>query len=295
MPPPPISLLVPVYNECGAVGESVLRIAALLKMLPPDSEAIFINDGSRDGSRELLIEGVSMTANPSMRLLHHDRNRGYGAALKTGLRAAKHGVIAITDADGTYPIARIPELGQIMANEGATMVVGARPVGDQPVVRQPAKLVLRLLAEHLTGERIPDLNSGLRLFQKDAALRHLSLLPDGFSFTTTITMALLTEGERVLFVPIRYQARVGSSKIKPLQDTVNFLLLILRTALAFNPLKVFGPVGLFLIVAGLTLLALRFALGQQFGLATTIALLVGGLQVLAMGLLADLINRRTPP
>lgn len=263
-------------------------------MLPPDSEAIFIDDGSRDGSRELLIEGIAKVENSAVRLVHHDRNRGYGAALKTGMRAARHGVISITDADGTYPIARIPELLQTMETERAAMVVGARPVSDQPAIRQPAKLVLRLLAEHLTGERIPDLNSGLRLFHKDAALRHLSLLPDGFSFTTTITMALLTEGERVVFVPIRYQTRVGSSKIKPVQDTINFLLLILRTALAFNPLKVFGPVGLFLIAAGLVLLALRFALGQQFGIATTIALLVGGLQVLALGLLADLINRRTP-
>ena len=141
-------------------------------------------------------------------------------------------------------------------------------------------------------ERIPDMNSGLRLFRREEAMRFFRLLPDGFSFTTTITMAMLTEGERVIFTPIRYRTRLGSSKIKPIRDTANFLLLICRTTLAFNPMKVFGPVGVALIGAGVVLLLLRFLATEAFGVATTITLLVGGLQVLAIGLLADLVNRR---
>lgn len=172
------------------------------------------------------------------------------------------------------------------------MVVGARSVSQQPLVRRPAKAVLRALAQYLTGQRIPDLNSGLRVFRRDDALRLYKLLPDGFSFTTTITMALLTEGEHVVFQPIRYRERVGSSKIRPIHDTINFLMLICRTAVAFNPLKVFAPTGFLLLLAGFGLLVARTMVEHTFGLATTIVLIVGGLQLLALGLFADLVNRR---
>jgi glycosyltransferase involved in cell wall biosynthesis len=295
MPTLPISLIVPVYNERRGLPPTVERLRALLtRGLPAGSEVILVDDGSTDGTSDFLAR-LAEDLPPGFRLLGHRRNRGYGAALKTGIRAATHETIAIADADGTYPLERIPELVEAMEQDGAAMAVGTRPVAQQPAVRRPAKAVLRALAEYLTGETIPDLNSGLRVFRRRDALRLSGLLPDGFSFTTTITMALLTEGEGVLFIPIRYKTRVGSSKIRPIRDTANFLLLICRTALAFNPLKVFGPVGLGLIGVGLVLLALRMLLDNPVGVASTIIFLVGGLQVLALGLLADLVNRRGPP
>lgn len=285
----PLTLIIPVYNEAGAVADTAARIARMRKKLHPDTEVIFVNDGSTDGSARILDE---QCADHGFTLLQHHKNRGYGASLKTGIRAARHNVIAITDADGTYPLEKIPALSAPVLADEADMVVGTRRVAHQPMLRQPPKYILRKLAEYLTGEHIPDMNSGLRVFLREDALRHATLLPDGFSFTTTITMALLTEGRRVLFSPIRYEARVGSSKIKPIRDTANFAMLICRTALTFNPMKVFGPAGLFLIGMGILFLVARIFVDEAFGVATTITLLVGGFQMLAIGLLADLVNRR---
>lgn len=284
----PLSIIVPVYNEAGGLPPTVKRLRKVLASLPEGSEVILVNDGSTDGSAEVLRD----IAGDGLRVVNHPRNRGYGAALKTGARVAQCELLAICDADGTYPVEKIPGMAERLLGEQAAMVVAHRPKEQQPLVRRPAKAVLRWLAEYLTGERIPDLNSGLRVFRKESVRRYVRLLPDGFSFTTTITMALLTEGQPVLYEPIRYRGRIGSSKIKPIRDTANFLLLILRTTLAFHPMKVFGPAALLLMGAGGILLILRLLLDNAFGIATTIVLLVGGVQVLALGLLADLINRR---
>lgn len=284
---PPITIVVPVYNEVRGLPQTLERLRAVLGKLPEGSELILVDDGSSDGSAALL----SGELGAGVRALRHHRNRGYGAALKTGIRSAANEWIAIADADGTYPLERIPEFAE-RAAAGADMVVGARPGSQQAMLRRFAKFFLRTLAQYLSGQPIPDLNSGLRIFRRADAVRHSGLLPDGFSFTMTITMALLTEGARVDFVPIRYRRRVGSSKIKPIRDTSTFLMLICRTVLAFHPMKVFGPAGAALLVAGVAMLVLRMVLDNPVGVATTVSLLVGGLQILAVGLLADLVNRR---
>lgn len=285
----PLTLVIPVYNEVDAINDTMTRCRKLLEHLPPDSEVLFVDDGSTDGTRDILEK---LVGGKEIRALLQRKNRGYGAALKKGITDARHTLIAISDADGTYPLEKLPALLETMDQEGAAMVVGARRVHETPLVRRPAKAVLRALAQYLTGERIPDMNSGLRIFHRADALRLGNLLPDGFSFTTTITMALLTEGRHVVFRPIRYKARVGRSKIRPVRDTANFLMLICRTALAFHPMKVFGPPGVLLVGIGGVLLLLRLVLDNPFGVASTIAFLVGGLQLLALGLLADLVNRR---
>lgn len=290
---PALSIVIPVYNEEGALVETIERLEKVLSRLPEGSEAIFVDDGSTDGSAAVFDQLATEETAVSLRLVRHRKNRGYGASLKTGIRAARNEIIAITDADGTYPVEKIPGFLKKMVTEEAAMVVGARSVDQQPAVRRPAKWVLRMLAQYLSGEKIPDMNSGLRVFTKKDAMRLRNILPDGFSFTTTITMSLLTEGQHVIFTPIRYEIRVGNSKIRPIYDTANFALLICRTSLAFNPMKVFGPVGAGLIALGTFLLASRVLFAQSFGVATTITLLMGGLQVLAIGLLADLVNRRS--
>ncbi len=287
----PISIIVPVYNEKGGLPDTVERLAVVLGKLPKESEVLLVDDGSKDGTRQWL-EKFAEDAPAGFRVLYHHRNRGYGAALKTGLGKAAHNHTAICDADGTYPLEKLPAMARLMEQQGAAMIVGARPAKDQALSRRFAKAFLRRLAQYLAGEHIPDMNSGLRVFHRDDALRFGNLLPDGFSFTTTITMALMTEGRKVVFVPIRYAMRVGSSKIRPIRDTSNFLMLICRTALAFNPMKVFGPVGVLLTAIGVALLLMRLLLPHPVGVATTVIVLVAGLQVLAMGLLADLINRR---
>lgn len=291
-PPPNVTIIVPVFNEARAIRRTARSLGELLGELGPASEVILVDDGSTDGSAEVLAEIAAARQDGRFRVLAHRRNRGYGAALKTGVRAARNRLTGICDADGTYPAGKLAELAAAVAEGRGAMAVGARPPWEQPFARRPAKWLLRKLAEHLTGEQILDMNSGLRVFRREDALRLGGLLPDGFSFTTTITMALVTEGAEVHYIPIKYRHRVGRSKIRPLRDTGGFLLLICRTALAFNPLRIFGPVGAGLLGLGILLLLLRLVLPEPFGLATTIFLAVAGLQVLAIGLLADLINRR---
>lgn len=286
----PITLIVPVYNERASCGRLVARLGRLLERLAPDSEVVLVDDGSTDGSGEELER--TLPADAAVRLVRHTRNRGYGAALKTGLEQARHEWIAIADADGTYPLGALPALLEAI-DGGARMAVGARRPADLPAVRRPAKAFLNAFASYLAGRKIPDLNSGLRVFRRQDAVRLGALLPDGFSFTSTLTMALAGAGHPITFVPIRYGRRVGQSKIRPVRDTAAFLLLVCRMAMAFNPLRVFGPAGVALLVAGFVLLVARMLMPERpFGIATTIVLAVGGLQVLAIGLLADLINRR---
>lgn len=231
-----VSVVVPTYNEEQAVAGvlhgllSVLSGAGLAEF-----EVLVVDDGSTDGTPEIIgaIDGVTM--------IQHQRNRGYGAAIKTGIRHARYPWIAITDADGSYPNERLPEL--LAAADDTAMVVGARTAEDakHSRLRQFPKIFLRRYAEWLTRAEISDLNSGLRVFRHDAVRSVLYLLPDGFSFTTTLTMALMHNDERVHFIPIGYTTRVGKSKIRPIRDTLNFLMLIIRTGTYFAPFRVFMP------------------------------------------------------
>lgn len=287
--PPAVTVLIPVYNEAASIRGIAVRLQAVLAQLPPGSEALVVDDGSTDGSGEELARELDPA--PSLRLLRHERNRGYGAALKTGVRAATTPLIAIADADGTYPWGVIPRLAEDVA-AGAAMAVAARRLSDQPALRRPAKAFLNRYASWLADSPIPDINSGLRVFRREDALRLERLLPEAFSYTSTITLALLGEGRRVAYRPIRYRQRVGQSKIHPLRDTGRFLLLLARMALLFNPLRVFGAASALLLGAGGLMLLGRLVSAHEFGVATTIVLLVGGVQLFAVGLLADLVNRR---
>ncbi len=290
-----LSLIIPIYNERPHLPDVFDQLRALWdQSLGPDGEIILVDDGSTDGSGAWLRE---MTLLDGWRVLSHQRNRGYGAAIKTGIRLARHSLIGIVDADGTYPLPHVVDLARhLEAAEEVSMIVGARTGPDArraiPALRRPAKWVLRRLAEHLTDRRIPDLNSGLRVFRRKAVTPFLHLAPDGFSLTTTITLALLTNGHEVQWKRIDYLPRHGHSKIRPIRDTLGFLQLILRTVLYFNPLKFFLPVSLALFLLGGVLLLARLVLPNPVGVATTIILFVAALQLLAIGVLADLIDKR---
>ena len=233
-----LTVLVPAYNEQNGIERVVEWIREALGPSGLEYEVLVVDDGSADRTAE-LAERIGA------RVLRHGGNRGYGEALKTGIRHAAYEWIAIIDADGSYPAEQIPELAARLAR--ADMVVGARTRAGAaiPLIRRPAKMFLTWLASYLTDTKIPDLNSGLRLFRRSLALEFVHILPSGFSFTTTITMAALNNGYIVEYVPIDYLKRQGSSKIRPIRDTLNFLMLILRMTLLFRPMRIFLPMCLF--------------------------------------------------
>ena len=293
----PVSVIIPAYNEEGGVGSQVEAIRRILLAHRITHEIIVVDDGSDDGTAEAARRAHA-------RVLRHLKNRGYGASLKTGIIAAKYNLIAITDADGTYPADQIPVLLEKL--ERADMVVGAR-TGENvhiPWVRKPGKLVLGRLANLIAGRRIPDLNSGLRVFRRDCAIQYFSVLSNRFSFTSTITMALLADDYHVVYHPINYYQRIGKSKIVA-RNFLDFIILVLRMAMLFQPLRVFAPFVFALGLCGFIKVAfdvmaaigrhglLDWALLTEPVLSTTaVLLLLASFQLLLIGMVADGVLRR---
>lgn len=286
-----VSIVIPAYNERESIGPVLAALKSALARSPLCYEIIVVDDGSQDGTGEVV-----QAQHQDVRLLRQHSNQGYGAALKAGIRHARHNLICITDADGTYPNERIPDLVQYAINHESDMVVGARTGANVaiPLARRPAKWVIGKLANAAAGETIPDINSGLRLFRRDVALRFFNLLPNGFSFTTTITLGMLTNGYLVGYVPIDYHPRVGRSKIRPIRDTLNFVQLISRMALYFAPLKVFLPISAFFMLLAVAWGVLSATVLGQLADVSTLVLVMTAVQIAMVGLLAELVNRRMP-
>lgn len=282
-----LSIIIPAYNEAAGIADVLERLRPQLAKLELVWEVVVVEDGSTDGTGGIL-RGIDW-----IRVIEHPVNLGYGAALKTGIRSSEAPWVAILDADGTYPEQTLPELVRLSAD--ADMVVAARTGASVhiPLIRRPAKRFITRFAGYIAGRRIPDLNSGMRVMRRSVVEKFFHLLPDGFSFTTTITLAMLVDGYRVKYHPIDYHKRAGKSKIRPIRDTLNFLSLITRTGLYFRPLKVFFPVSLVLFFLGLAVL---FGSWHVFGRimdSTATILIMTSVQVLALGLLAELVVRRS--
>ncbi len=295
--PEPVSVVIPAYNEEASVNGVAKHVQEVLSRAGIPHEVIIVDDGSTDGTSAAAVQSGA-------RVIRHSRNRGYGASLKTGILAARNDVIVITDADGTYPIACIPDL--LLALREADLVIGARINANVkiPVSRRPAKWVLRSLAQYIAGEKIPDLNSGLRAFRRSVIEPFFSILPSKFSFTTTQTLAMLCNQYQVATVPIDYYRRAGKSKIVP-WDFVTFVSLVLRVSMLFNPLKVFVPPALMCMGLGALKVALDviFAIMRAGGLrwaillmpvvsTSSLILVLAGIQILLIGMMSDAVARR---
>lgn len=283
-----LTIVLPVYNEEQSISETVSFFRRLLEE-HPGYELIIINDGSTDATPEALANITT----ESIQVIHHSENRGYGAALKSGVGSATHDVIAITDADGSYPNEKIPELFEYYIQNQADMVIGSR-TGSKvhgAGLRRLGKFFLRKLAEYLSETKIPDFNSGFRIIKKELIHSARRYLPEGFSFTTTLSLYALSNQCAIMYVPINYHKRIGRSKIKPLSDSLSFLQLIIRTVMFFNPLKVFLPLSAFFIFLSFAVLLISYFMGRVMDI-TTILLFITGLHMLALGLLADLIDKR---
>ena len=280
-----ISVVVPVFNEEGAVASTMKQLKEVMDKSGYDYEIIAVNDGSKDKSLEILknIKGINV--------ISHPYNLGYSASLKDGIKHAKGNYILITDADGTYPIREIPNL--LKHIDKYDMVVGNRKNENIPLLRRPAKFIIAKLGNFVSGKKIPDINCGLRIFRKDIALRFWNLFPSGFSFTITITLACLTNEYTVKYVPISYFKRKGKSTIHPIKDFINFINLIARIATYFNPFKVFFSVSILLFIMGFLIFFYTFYRGRIADI-TVIVILLSSLQIFLIGLVADLIvkNRK---
>jgi glycosyltransferase involved in cell wall biosynthesis len=285
---PDVSVVLPVFNEVTHLHEDFARITEALDLSGYSYELVVVDDGSTDGSSEALAE---LAAQGDIRLISFPDNRGTGTARRQGTLAAKGDVVVWTDVDMTYPNDRIPEL--VKSLEGYDQVVGARTSeqGTAKVLRVPAKWFIRRLASYLVQQPIPDLNSGFRAFRRDVADQFLHLLPSGFSCVTTITMSFLSNGYSVRYVPIAYEKRSGSSKFHWWRDTKRYLAQVVRLVLSYDPLRVFLPIGLVLGAIGMAKLGFDIA-DKRWRVGTnTLLIMFAALQIIAVGLLADLMVR----
>tara|TARA_B100000686_G_scaffold354960_1_gene468518 strand:+ start:5917 stop:6795 length:879 start_codon:yes stop_codon:yes gene_type:complete len=283
-----LSIIVPVYNEYEGLRQTVSEMEIFLDR--GNIEIIIVNDGS-DEKTTSILSGLDRDG---VAVINHPVNRGYGAALKTGLDKAYYDYVGITDADGTYPNERFPEFYHAAKENDFDMVVGARQGKTVyiPWIRKFPKWCIGRLADYVSRSHIPDLNSGMRVMRKESVEKYLSILPDGFSFTSTITLAMTVNNHAVNFVNIDYHKRKGKSKIRPIHDTLNFIQLILRTTIYFDPLRVFVPFGFFLFLAAGIAAFLGATFLDRIPDVTVAILALGGIQVVCLGLVADQINRK---
>lgn len=295
-----VSVLVPAFNEAQSVKQTIQSIREVLDKSGITGEIVLVDDGSSDDT-------AALAESAGAKVLRHQSNLGYGASLKTGIRNTSYDTVVITDADGTYPIDMIPELIQKMEESSADMVVGARTGAEVavPLIRKPFKWIVRRLAQYIVERPIPDLNSGLRVFRKDMALRYFNLYPNGFSFTSTITVASMCDNCKVEYVPINYHKRQGKSKIVPV-DFFAFVMLVLRLSVLFKPLRVFVPVSVFCFSIGFLKLIHDVVMGISISndtgasllvlpivSSTAVAFLLASLQILLVGMVAEALAKRS--
>jgi len=228
---PSLSIVIPAKNESGAIGDVIAR--AVEKH--PDAEIIVVDDGSTDDT-------VSVAEGAGAKVVRHPESLGNGAAVKAGARAAQGDIIAFMDGDGQHDAG---EFGPLLAklDEGYDMVIGSRDSGSHANVgRLYANGIYNVVASLLTGRRIPDLTSGFRVARAKLFKRFLYLLPNGFSYPTTITMAFLRSGYPIRFEPIPVAERIGKSHIRPIRDGLRFVVIIFKIATLYSPLKIFLPI-----------------------------------------------------
>jgi glycosyltransferase involved in cell wall biosynthesis len=270
-----LSIILPAKNESGAVGLTVAKILEL----HPSAEVIVVNDGSTDDTVRLATEAGA-------RVISHPYSMGNGAAIKSGARAASGGILVFMDADGQHDPVDIRSLLNRL-DMGYDMVVGARGQGSQASVgRGLANGFYNRLASYMTGHKIEDLTSGFRAVRADKFREFLDLLPNGFSYPTTSTMAFFRAGYAVAYVPIHAAKRIGKSHIHLFKDGMRFLLIIFKIGTLYAPMKLFGPVALLHALLGLGYYAFTYIDQGRLSLAT-LFLLTSAVIIFLIGLISE--------
>lgn len=274
---PSVTVLIPAYNE----QDSIASVVTGLRDRHSEFEVLVLDDGSTDATADRAEEAGA-------RVIRRGTNLGYGAALKEGMRQARGEFVLFMDADGQHRPEEIEKLLGLLPD--SDMVVGSRPREVLLRSRSWGKWALAKTAEYLAQREIPDLNSGFRILRREAGLHYLPLLPNGFSLTTTLTLAMMKDGREVRYVPIEADHRQGGmSQVRMVRDGMGSLLLILRVIMLFDPLRVFTPIALFLISAGV--LYTIFTVVTETNITeTSLMLLLSGIGFLFFGLIADQVS-----
>lgn len=278
----PVTIVIPAHDEEKGIEKVISGVKNAMEDMNMPCEIIVVDDGSMDKTAE-IVKKIG-----DVRLIQHPYNKGYGAALKNGVKNAEGDIVLFIDADAQQNPDDIPRLLEPMGEYD--MVVGARTKGSKiSLLRRPGKFVLSVLANYLSGMKIPDLNSGFRAIKKEIVMKYMYILPDTFSFTTTITLAAIKEGYNTKYIPIETVKGLGTSKIKPFRDGFKFIMLILRTIVFFDPMKVFLPVSIVLFGMGFIYLIYNLIFYLNVPDASVL-LIVASIFIFFFGLLADQIS-----
>ncbi|MDJ0792638.1 MAG: glycosyltransferase family 2 protein [Woeseiaceae bacterium] len=276
-----LSIVIPAKNEGGAIGDVV---AAAVKEYP-EAEIIVVDDGSTDNTADAARDAGA-------KVIQHPESLGNGAAVKAGARAASGGIIAFMDGDGQHSA---QEFGHLLKklDEGFDMAIGARSSDMHANVgRLAANGIYNVVASWLTNRRIPDLTSGFRVVRAKLFKKFLYLLPNGFSYPTTITMAFMRAGYPICFEPIPVAKRIGKSHIRPIRDGVRFMVIIFKIATLYSPLKIFLPISMLFFATGAGWYAYTYATLGRF---TNMSMLLFSAAVIVflIGLISEQITALT--
>ncbi len=277
-----LSIILPAKNEAGAVGQTVARIRAEY----PEAEILVVNDGSTDQTARLAEEAGA-------KVISHPYSMGNGAAIKTGARSATGDVLVFMDADGQHDPADIPRLLGRLLSDGLDMVVGARGNGSQASVgRGLANGFYNRLASWMTGQKIQDLTSGFRVVRAEKFREFLYLLPNGFSYPTTSTMAFFRAGYGVAYEPISTARRIGKSHIRIARDGVRFMLIIFKIGTLYSPLKLFVPISFLHLFFGVVYYVYTFSTDHRLSMASVL-LWSASVTIFLIGLVSEQITQMT--
>ena len=280
-----VSIIIPAYNEEVGIKQVLDRLTAL--NYHKNYEIIVVDDGSSDNTAAIVSEYP-------VKLAKHNVNKGYGAALKTGIREASGDKIIMMDSDGQHDPKYIPQI--ISSLDEYDMVIGTRSKDSHQVKgRQFGKRIIRIIGQFLVEQKLPDYNSGYRGFDKETLQRMLNIMPNGFSFSTTSTLAYLKEGFTIGTFPIYVEKRKGrKSNVKFIKDGSKTIMLILRIIMLFNPLKIFLPVSIIMSLFGMAFGTYGFIIAGRFS-NSAILITMLGMFLFFIGLVADqisLLNRK---